>query len=102
MSDDAKNIVDFVNKPRAKRKSAKPRNGHPHPSEWWDHLLKSDNGKPIPNLQNAFVVLSEEPEFHGLFAYDEMLRAAILVRDFDSETDFKPRPLTDVDVGRMQ
>jgi predicted P-loop ATPase len=69
--------------------------------EWFFHLLK-EGDKPVPNLHNAVVVLSEEPEFRDLFAYDEMLHAAILMRGLGGEPGFKPRPLTDADVGRMQ
>jgi predicted P-loop ATPase len=68
---------------------------------WFLDLLL-EGGKPVPNLHNAFVILSEESEFRDLFAYDEMLRAAVLVRSIDDEPGFKPRPLTDADVGRLQ
>jgi hypothetical protein len=70
--------------------------------EWWGDLLKSDNGKPVPNLHNVLVVLRGEPEFQQLFAYDQMLCGAILVRPLDDEPGFKPRPLTDSDVARIQ
>jgi predicted P-loop ATPase len=70
--------------------------------EWWEDLLKGDNGNPVPNLHNAVVVLRGEPEFHHLFAYDQMLCSAILMRPFDDAPGFKPRPLTDSDVSRIQ
>src|SRR4051812_1791428 len=35
-------------------------------------------------------------------AYDQMLRAPILVRPLEAERDFKPRPVTDGDVSRIQ
>src|SRR5215470_16546073 len=70
--------------------------------EWWHDLLKGDNGKPVPNLYNAIVILREEPEFHGLFAYDQMLCSAVLLRGLDGESGPEPRSLTDTDVGRIQ
>ena len=72
-------------------------------SEWFFDLLKSDNGKPVPNLHNAVVILRGEPEFQGLFAHDQMLCSAVLLRELDDEPGgFNPRALTDADVGRIQ
>jgi predicted P-loop ATPase len=71
--------------------------------EWAHALLKSDNGRPVPNLHNAIVVLREEQEFRQLFAHDQMLCSAILLRGLDDEPGgSNPRPLTDADVGRIQ
>jgi predicted P-loop ATPase len=71
--------------------------------EWFFDLLKGDNGKPVPNLHNAVVILRGEPEFQGLFAHDQMLHSAIVLRGLDDEpSGFEPRPLTDADVSRIQ
>jgi hypothetical protein len=51
---------------RAKRKRAKQ---HKHASvgqpdwDWWPDLMKSETGKPIPNLANALLVLRRHRSF---------------------------------------
>jgi predicted P-loop ATPase len=70
--------------------------------EWLRGCLLSA-GKPIPNLANAALALRSDPAFKGMFAFDEMLSAAVLLRPLDEPVDgFKPRPVTDVDVGKLQ
>jgi predicted P-loop ATPase len=70
--------------------------------EWLRECLLSA-GKPIPNLANAALALRSDPAFKGMFAFDEMLSAAVLLRPLDEPVDgFKPRPVTDVDVGKLQ
>jgi predicted P-loop ATPase len=65
--------------------------------------LRSETGKPIPNLANAALALRSDPAFKNMFAYDEMLCAAVLMRPLDEPADrFKPRAVTDVDVGKLQ
>jgi predicted P-loop ATPase len=60
-------------------------------------------GKPLANLANGLLALRSDPAFKGMFVYDEMLRAPMLVRAIDEPAEtFKPRPLTDVDVGKIQ
>jgi predicted P-loop ATPase len=59
-------------------------------------------GKPIANLANALLALRCDTAFKGLFAYDEMLCAPMLMRAIDAAADFRPRPLTDVDVGKLR
>src|SRR5262249_7111992 len=55
------------------------------------------------NLANAMLALEQEPELRDAFAYDEMLRTEVLLRPlFGNEADFKPRPVTDADVTRVQ
>jgi predicted P-loop ATPase len=70
--------------------------------EWDRDLLKTETGKPIPNLHNALIVLRADPAFQQLFARDEMLCDVLLLRTLDDEAEFTARPLTDVDVGRVQ
>jgi predicted P-loop ATPase len=61
-------------------------------------------GKPVANLANTALILRSDPAFKNMFAYDEMLRTAMLTRAIDDEpvNTFKQRPLTDVDVGQLQ
>jgi predicted P-loop ATPase len=43
-----------------------------------------------------------DPAFAGLFGYDEMACTAMLMRPLTDEANFRPRPLTDEDVGAVQ
>jgi predicted P-loop ATPase len=71
--------------------------------EWLDEALCTATGKPIPNLANAALALRRDPAFQDLFAHDEMQCAAVLLRPIDEPADrFKPRAVTDVDVGLLQ
>jgi predicted P-loop ATPase len=80
---------------------AKGGNGGAGPA-WLDHCIKSENGKPIPNLANALLALRSGSDFNGMFSYDEMLCVALLSRPLEEAADFKRRPVTDVDVGLVQ
>jgi hypothetical protein len=70
--------------------------------EWWRKLSKSATGKPIPNLANALVVLRSDPAFSGIFAHDLMRCGPLLLRALGDEGAFRPRLVTDVDVGLLQ
>jgi hypothetical protein len=54
------------------------------------------------NEGNVLRALEIEPQFAGAFGYDEMARTEMLLRPFDPEPDFKPRPVTDTDVTGVQ
>jgi predicted P-loop ATPase len=69
-------------------------------SDWLSKCLKGDTGKPLAILANALIGLRAEMD--GTFTYDQMLCAPILMRPMADETEFKPRPLADVDVGLVQ
>jgi predicted P-loop ATPase len=87
---------------RAKRKRQSNKSDHSGP-DWWPDLMMSDKHKPIANLANALLVLRRESSFQSMFACDEMLAAPLLQRPLDEPNgSFKPRPLTDVDVGLVQ
>src|SRR5262245_40369524 len=58
------------------------------------------NPKPLPVLAN--VLIGVRAQWPDALNYDEMLCAPILTQPLAGETDFTPRPLTDVDVGIMQ
>lgn len=71
--------------------------------DWVSGCILSETGKPIPNLANAALALRSDPAFNGLFAFDEMLCAPVLMRPLDDAiAGFKPRAVTDVDVGKVQ
>ena len=48
--------------------------------EWLAHCQRNSDGNPRSNLANALVALREAPELQGLFSYDEMLRAPLLMK----------------------
>jgi predicted P-loop ATPase len=55
------------------------------------------------NVGNVLRALETEPELKDAFAYDEMLRAAVLLRPlFGDDPKFKIRPVTDADVTAAQ
>ena len=58
------------------------------------------NPKPLPVLANALIGI--RAVWPDAITYDEMLCAPMLQHSLVGENDFKPRPLTDVDVGIMQ
>src|SRR5262249_28008775 len=69
--------------------------------EWHDECIKGTTGKPLPILANA--VIGRRAEMRDAFALDEMLCAPMLMHQLDeTETNFSPRPCTDVDVGIVQ
>jgi hypothetical protein len=54
--------------------------------EWIDDLIRSETGKPVPNLANALLVLRNDETFAGMFALNEMLCAPVLLRPLGDET----------------
>jgi predicted P-loop ATPase len=59
-----------------------------------------ENGRALPVLANALIGL--EAVMPQVFAYDEMLRAPMLMMPLKPESNFKPRLVRDVDVGIVQ
>jgi predicted P-loop ATPase len=74
-------------------------------AHWIVQCIKDGNGKPIPNVANAIIALECDADIRDALAYDEMLRAPILVHQpgipIGGET-VEPRPLTDEDVTDIQ
>src|SRR5947208_1296941 len=71
--------------------------------DWLDECMKSENGKPIPNLANAALALRRDPAFNDLFAFDEMLQSIVFVRPFNEPAEgFRWRPVKDVDITNLQ
>ena len=62
-----------------------------------------ETGKLVPNLASAMAALRDAPELTECFSYDEMLRAAILVKPLPGGNDNQlPRPVRDTDVTQLQ
>jgi hypothetical protein len=55
------------------------------------------------NVGNVLLALKQEPTIMNVFAFDEMARTEILMRPlFLTEPEFRPRPVTDADVIKLQ
>jgi predicted P-loop ATPase len=67
---------------------------------WLAKCICSSNGEPLPILANALIGL--RAAMPDTLAFDEMMRAPMLMSPLEKETGFKPRPITDVDVGIIQ
>jgi predicted P-loop ATPase len=94
-------------KPEHKRLNGKtPNQADPNPAPkctWLDGCARTKQGKPVPNLANIMLALRNDPAVRDVFAYDEMLCAPMLVRGIEnSETEFKVRPVNDIDVSELQ
>jgi hypothetical protein len=59
-----------------------------------------DRGEPLSILANVLIAL--EATLPLAFAYDEMLRASILMEPLKPEAGFSSRPVRDIDVGLVQ
>jgi hypothetical protein len=57
---------------------------------WWADCVL-ENGKPLPTVENATVAL--EIFMPNAFAYDELLRAPMLMQPPNGEGPFTPGPL---------
>jgi Virulence-associated protein E-like domain/Bifunctional DNA primase/polymerase, N-terminal len=71
--------------------------------KWLDACLKSDTGKPLPVIANALAILRLDATASDLLAYDEMLRAVMLMHPIGDPKggDFKPRPAADADIMEL-
>lgn len=73
-------------------------------AQWRSECQLNSRQEPRPNLANALLALRKAPEMQGLLAYDNMLRAPLLLQPVpsgDSGGAF-PRPLRDTDVSAVQ
>jgi predicted P-loop ATPase len=93
---------DLEDRPTSKKKIRERDSESHRPPSWVAQCLKSETGSPMPVLANALLALRRDPTLKNLFAYDEMLCAPVLLRRFENEPKFEPRPLTDIDVGLVQ
>jgi predicted P-loop ATPase len=79
--------------------------------QWLAHCQLNSSGNPQSNLANALVALREAPELQGLFSYDDMLRAPLLMKPvpgagapdpFGAVSSDPSSPVRDVDVTAVQ
>jgi predicted P-loop ATPase len=68
----------------------------------WLATCVTENGRPMSTLINVMIALRNDPGVKEALAYDEMLRASMLMHACDGDPDFSPRPVTDADVGHLQ
>jgi hypothetical protein len=73
---------------------------HERNRSWLADCICSETGKALPILANAVTAL--RAVMPGIFAYDEMMRSTMLMSPLSNEPEFKPRVVTDVDVGFLQ
>jgi hypothetical protein len=76
---------------------------------WLDHAIKDNQGLPLSNLANALTAIRYTPELADALAYDELLRATVLVKELPIVAGAKlitgrplPRPIIDEDVSQIQ
>jgi predicted P-loop ATPase len=72
---------------------------------WLSECIKDGKGRPLPNLANAYTALEHDPALRDAIAFDEMLRAPMLLHEIGEPflgNVHEPRPLTDKDVGDIQ
>jgi predicted P-loop ATPase len=62
---------------------------------WLAQVQRNDRGDPHGNLFNVMLALRNDRNLENLFAFDEMLRAPLILKP-------SRRPVTDVDVGVLQ
>jgi predicted P-loop ATPase len=79
-----------------RKREAYQRRNESKPS-WQEELLMPEpkTPRPLPVVENAMVVLANEPELKDLFGYDEMACTEVVVRS-------APQPLTDIDITETQ
>jgi predicted P-loop ATPase len=70
-------------------------------NDWRAKLQKTDAGKIIANVNNALVVLENDPDVVDCFAYDEMSRTVMMARAIGGPPHER-RPATDVDITDLQ
>jgi hypothetical protein len=76
-------------------------------AQWLGSTQTDRSAEPRPNLFNVMLALREDPRISHLFAYDDMLRAPVLLADvpgivIEHGGWFQPRPVRDPDVTALQ
>jgi predicted P-loop ATPase len=69
-------------------------------TKWLADCICTKKGEPLPILANALIAM--RAVMPGTFALDEMMQVPMLIKSLGPVSDFKPRPVTDVDVGLLQ
>ena len=67
---------------------------------WLQECIVGETGRPLSVLANVLIGL--RTVMPAAFAYDEMLCAPMLMHPLEADSNFMPRPVTDVDVGVVQ
>ena len=68
--------------------------------DWQARCIKSAGGTLLPNVANALLALRKDPALMDAFAFDEMLRAPMLMHPIGQPIcpQFYSRPLNDTDI----
>jgi predicted P-loop ATPase len=76
---------------------------------WLERALTDDRNRVLSNLANVLTAMRFTPQLAGMLAYDELLRAAVLVAPLPltekarhASRDPLPRPVVDEDVSQLQ
>jgi hypothetical protein len=82
--------------------SSKTRGAKPDDeNDWRAKLQKTDTGKVIANVNNALLVLENDPNVVDCFAYDQMSRTVMMARAIGGCPQER-RAATDVDITDLQ
>lgn len=88
------------------QKTKRTGNGHDKRADappWMAAASFDDAGRLVANLASVMAALRAAPEVSNCFAYDEMLRAPVIVNSIPGVTEeVLPRPATDDDVTQLQ
>ena len=74
----------------------------PDRPDWIDRCILGSNGQPIADLANTLIGLRQDPLLINCFAFDEMLRATMLMEALPGKELEGQRLVTDNDVGIVQ
>jgi predicted P-loop ATPase len=95
--------IPFKGARAKKRPSPAPR------ASWLKDCICDERGRIVPNLANVLIALRAAPELVDALAYDAMLCAAVLIKEFPiapnaalASRDPVPRPVRDSDVSQLQ
>jgi hypothetical protein len=72
---------------------------------WWAQCIPDSKNRPMPILANAMIALRSDPGLRDMVGYDAMACAIMLLHKIGEPLDIDhncPRPLTDVDVVKIQ
>ena len=75
----APELEDEQPKARSRARARQKPNGHTQEAAWLSGAQRDQKLEPIPNLFNTMLAMRGDPNLRNAFAYDEMLRAPMLV-----------------------
>jgi predicted P-loop ATPase len=101
---DVDKIVDLLVSKKSRRRAPRPQ-----PEGWLANCLVDDAQRIMPILANVMVALRGAPELADAFTFDQMARAALLVKMLPvapngemASADPAPRPVRDADASQLQ